>query len=70
MVLIVLGGVCAGGRLFYRVKSYFNYGGWHVDMLYVSVGVYLVCVYVRRYVCVDACAWMCVCVCVTLLMGP
>ena len=29
--LIVLGGVCAGGRLFYRAKSFLNYGGWHTD---------------------------------------
>ena len=29
--LIVLGGVCAGGRLFYRAKSCLNYGGWHTD---------------------------------------
>ena len=52
---MVLGGVCAGGRLFYRVKSCFNYGGWHIDsvcMLHVSVRVYLVRVYVRLYVCV------------------
>ena len=73
MVLIELGGMCAAGRLFYRIKSCFNYEGWHIDsvcMLHVSVLVYLVCVYMYICMCVflhvliDVCTWMCVCVCV------